>query len=198
MNEFKSVSGTVQWKTDGESITIVYGKQRMKAVWSEITRAGLVGYPRQKMPENFPYEILPGLRRLTEIRDNLAKSYLQLVLARGGSPFKAFRVPIPKEDPDAKLLLDEVQRNLGDRWLGELPWNRYTQALGLRNPWWFYPAFVIGFVFFGLILLMAMGAYGGIMSGRLDQVPLIAWIALLLWSGVVVWILAKLRARSQK
>ena len=163
----------------------------MKACWSEITRAGIVEYPNQRMPENFPYAILPGLRRLIGIRDSLAEDYVQLVLARGRSPFKALRVPLPKENPDARLLVEEVKRNLGERWIGELPLEQHMKALGLRYQWWFHPAFAVGFIFFGFMLFLAMGAYGAVTSGRLDQVPLIAWIALLLWVGVVLWILAR-------
>ncbi len=170
----------------------------MKASWLEISCAGLVGYPNVRMPENFPYEILPGFRRLVETRDNLARNYLQLVLARGKSPFRAIRVPIPKENPDAKLLVDEVQRNLGERWLGDLPWNQYMKPLGLRNPWWFLPVFIAGFIVVGFLLLLAMGAYEGILSGRFYQVPFIAWIALILWIVLVIWLLTKLRKLLQR
>ena len=83
------------------------------------------------MPENFPQSILPGLRRLTKIRDRLAEDYVQLILARGRSSFKAIRVPLPKENPDARLLVQEVQRNLEERWVEELPIEQHMKALGL-------------------------------------------------------------------
>jgi hypothetical protein len=63
--------------------------------------------------------------------------------------------------------------------------------MGLTTPWWFYLLFAVGFVAFGLTLLLAMGTFDALSSGQVVGVPLLAWLALLFWvvlAAVILWL----------
>lgn len=175
----------VSWEADQDGIRIIRRRRIMLLRWQEISRAGLVSFSPPNLPPDFPAQAMPGLNRVFDLNQRLAGQYAQLVLARGKSVFRAVRVPIPADQPAAAALVDEVCLHLAGRWIGRVPMEKQRQALGLSNPWWYYPVLIAGLAVFGLIVLLAAGAFEALATGSLADVPLIAWLALLGWLVIV-------------
>ncbi|HBY93768.1 MAG TPA: hypothetical protein DEP84_07320 [Chloroflexi bacterium] len=195
--EFETAFGRVRWEVDEDGLWITHSRRVRQVHWQEITRAGLVRLSDPNVPDNFPTQILPGLGTLFDLNRSLAEDYQQLVLARGRSPFRAYRVPIPIAKASALALVEEVRKRVGERWVGEISMAGHTRALGLSNPWWFYPIFVMSFLGVGLLVLLAGGAYTALTTGSLADVPLVAWLALVLWLVLVGLLFFLLRRRME-
>lgn len=194
VGEYDTIAGTVTWESGADGLLITRTRRVVRLRWQEISRAGLVSFDRPNPPPDFPAQTLPGLGGLFTLNTRLAGEYRQLVLARGKSAFSAVRVPIPTAEPQAAALVEEVRRHLGGRWAGELPMARHSQALGMGNPWWYYPLLFLGLTVFGLAILLAAGAFPAIASGSVADVPLLAWLALLVWllmTGVILFLYRK-------
>lgn len=196
MNQFSTVTGSIGWEADATGLKITFRNRTRQVRWADITAAGLIQFPGPSVPDGMLTSILPGLGRLINIDQKVAREQRQLVLARGRSTFQAMRIPVPVQDPEAMAMVEEVRRNLGDRWVGDLSLEDQQSALGLSTPWWFYLLFGIGFVAFGLTILLAIGAFGALSSGQVGGVPPIAWLALLFWLLLVGGILFLYRRRS--
>jgi 4-amino-4-deoxy-L-arabinose transferase-like glycosyltransferase len=89
-----------------------------------------------------------------------------------------------------------VRQNLGDKWIGEVAIQDQQPALGLSTPWWFYLLFGLGFVAFGLTILLAIGTFGALTGGKVSVVPPVAWLALLFWVVMAGGILFLYRKRG--
>jgi hypothetical protein len=196
LNQYETTTGTVAWEADDQGLRIAFKRHTDQLFWDEITSAGLVHFASPDVDPDMPTDILPGLDKLFSLNRSVAEGQRQLVLARGRSTFRPFRVPIPVDEPVSTTLVETIQQRLGTRWVGEMPITEHERALGIRNPWWFYPVFVIGFVAFGYLILFAIGAFSAITSGQFVEVPWIAWLALLLWLVLVGWIFFQYRSRS--
>jgi hypothetical protein len=196
MHQFAAPAGDVDWEADTQGLTIRFRNRTRQLRWREITAAGLVHFPGPDVPTDMPTRILPGLGRLVDLDRRLAREQRQLVLARGRSTFRAVRIPIPLDEPEAAALVQAVRRHLADQWAGEMSLEEHQRALGLSTPWWFYPLFAVGFVAFGLIILLAIGAFQSLTSGDLAGVPVLAWIALAFWAVLVGGILFVYRRRG--
>lgn len=61
---------------------------------------------------------------------------------------------------------------------------------------WFYPLFGLGFVAFGLTILLAIGAFEALSGGQVAGVPPLAWVALLFWVVLASGILLLYRRRG--
>jgi hypothetical protein len=190
---YETAVGTVSWAADDQKLCITFKKRTEQLRWDEITSAGLVHFASPDIDPDLPTDILPGLGKLFSLNRSIAKGQHQLVLARGKSVFRAFRVPIPIDQSVSAALVETVQQKLGTRWIGEMPITEHQKALGLRTPWWFYPIFVVGFVAFGYLILFAIGAFSALTSGQFVEVPWIAWLALLVWVILIGWILFQYR-----
>jgi hypothetical protein len=195
MNQFMTAVGSVDWDADAQGLTVTFRNRTTQLQWADITAAGLVRFSGSNTPPDMPTDILPGLGKLLDLNRWVDREQRQLVLARGRSTFRAVRVPIPITEPGATSMVEEVRRNLGDKWIGEVPIQDYQSAMGLSLPWWFYPLFGLGFVAFGLMILFAIGAFQALTSGDLAGVPPVAWIALLFWVVLVGAILFLYRRR---
>jgi hypothetical protein len=196
VNQFSTVAGNVCWEADADGLTIRVRNRSRKLRWREVTAAGLVQLPGAAVPADMPTSILPGLGKLVDLDRRLAREQRQLVLARGGSTFRAVRIPIPLDEPEAKALVEMVRGHVGDRWIGELPMAEHQRALGLSIPWWFYPLFAVGFVAFGLTILLAIGAFQALSTGDVAGVPPLAWLALVFWGVLAGGILFVYRNRG--
>ena len=179
--QYQTIGGTVTWESSPDGLLITRSRGPVRLRWQEISRAGLVSFDRPHTPPDFPAQTLPGLGQLFNLNTRLASEYRGLVLARGASTFSAVRVPIPMDEPEAVALVEEVRRHLGERWAGELPLARHGRALGMGNPWWYYPLLILGLAVFGLVILLAAGAFPALAAGSIAEVPPLAWVALLGW-----------------
>lgn len=165
------------------------GRWRKRLRWTDITGAALTRSPGPQVPANFPKQVLPGLGSLFALQSRLSAETRQLVLARGPGAHRVIRVLIRDGDPEAARLVDVVRAHLGgDRWLGEVPFERHQEALGLRNPWWYFPAGFLGCLALGVMILLAMIGFAAILSGRIGEAPPAAWIALAIWVLLVAWL----------
>jgi hypothetical protein len=169
-------------------LQVTLRKRTKHLPWDEITRAGLVHFADPDIDPSMPTEILPGLGKLISINRAIAARQRQLVLARGSSMRRVFRIPIPVDDPGAASLVETVQQRLGERWVGEMSIADHGKVLGVRNPWWFYPLLVVGLVAFGYMVLFAIGAFDALISAELTEVPAVAWLALVAWLLLFGWI----------
>jgi hypothetical protein len=191
MNQFETAVGTVAWEADAQGLKITFRKRTRQLRWADITAAGLVQFSDANPSPNMPTDILPGLEKLFDLNRWLAREQRQLVLARGRSSFRAVRIPIPVQRPEARVLVEQVRQRLNEKWIGEVPIQDHQSAMGLTTPWWFYLLFAVGFVAFGLTLLLAMGTFDALSSGQVVGVPLLAWLALLFWvvlAAVILWL----------
>ena len=195
-NRFATPAGNVGWEADARGLTIRFRNRTRQLRWRQITAAGLVHFPDPDVPAGMPTKILPGLGKLIDLDRRLAREQRQLVLARGRSTFRAIRIPIPLDAPEATALVEAARRHLGDRWAGEVSIEEHQRALGLSTPWWFYPLFAVGFVAFGLTILLAIGAFQSLTGGNLAGVPILAWIALAFWALLAGGILFVYRRRG--
>lgn len=192
--EFGTIAGIVTWESDADGLLIIRKRGPLRLRWQEISRAGLVSFDRPHPPPDFPAQTLPGLGQLFTLNARLANEYRQLVLARGPSAFSAVRVPIPTGEPEAAALVEEVRHRLADRWAGELPMAHHSRAMGMGNPWWYYPLLLAGLAVFGLAIVLAAGAFPAITGGSLAEVPPLAWLALLAWlliTGMLIYLYRK-------
>ncbi|MEJ2208387.1 MAG: hypothetical protein P8129_05045 [Anaerolineae bacterium] len=196
MNRFETPVGGVGWEMSDRDLTVSVRRRTRRLGWTEVTAAGLVHLPDPDVPAGMPLNLLPGLGKLVDLNRREAQELRQLVLARGPSSFRALRIPIPVDEPGAMALVTAVQTKLGDRWIGEVAMEDHQAALGLSTPWWFYPLFGLGFVAFGLTILLAIGAFESLSSGQVTGVPPLAWVALLLWVILVGGILFLYRRRG--
>lgn len=192
--QYETIAGTVTWESSAEGLVITRKRGPVRLRWQEISRAGLVSFDRPNAPPNSATQTVPGLDRLFNLNTRLAGEYRGLVLARGTSTFSAVRVPIPTGEPQAIALIEEVRRHLGERWAGELSMARHSRALGMGNPWWYYPLLFLGLALFGLVILLAAGAFQALASGSVADVPPLAWLALLAWlvmTGLILFLYRK-------
>jgi hypothetical protein len=196
MNQFGTAVGSVGWEADATGLQIAFHNRTRHLQWTEVTAAALVHFSSPDASAGIPTNMLPGLGNLFALNRWLAREQGQLVLARGRSTFRAMRIPIPLEEPGAMALVRETQRYLDQRWIGELPFADHQVAMGMSTPWWFYLLFGLGFVTFGLTILLAIGAFQGLTSGDLAGVPAVAWIALLFWVILVGSVLFIYRRRG--
>ena len=128
--------------------------------WEGITAAGLA---RVQGPALTPSgDPLPGMGRLSAAARGLTQRNRLLLIGRSrtrGRP-RALTVPLPAEDPNALLLVEELRNRLGSRWLGEDRDQReLKRELGAAYPLWYWPvgvAFVLGVV---AVMLPAMAAW---------------------------------------
>ena len=196
MNRFPTPLGEVGWETDARGLSIDFRGHTKQVPWAEISAAGLVRFSGPNIPAGMPLSILPGLGKLVDLDRQEAQALRQLVLARGRSPFRAVRIPIPTDKPEAAALAEAAQQKLGERWIGEVAMEDHQAALGLSTPWWFYLVFGFGMVAFGLTILLALGAFESLSSGQVAGVPPLAWLALLFWLLLVGGILFLYRQRG--
>jgi hypothetical protein len=195
MNGFITAVGRVSWETDDQRLKVTFRNRTRQLRWDDITAAGLVQFPGPNVPAGLPTSILPGLGKVIDLDQQIAREQRQMVLARGSSTFRAMRIPIAVQDPDATALVEAVRHNLGNRWIGELSMEDQQSGLGLSTPWWFYLLFGVGFVAFGLTILLAIGAFEALSSGQVKGVPPIAWLALLFWLLLIGGVLYLYRRR---
>ena len=195
INQFVTAAGRVDWQADAAGLKLTFRKRTRQMRWADITAAGLVYFSDPDVPRDMPTDLLPGLGKLLDLNHWLVREQRQLVLARGHSTFRAVRVPIPAQDPKALALVETVRQNLGSRWVGAVSIQDHQSALGLSTPWWFYLLFGFGFVAFGLMILLAIGAFEALSSGQVSGVPPVAWLALLFWVILVGGILFLYRRR---
>jgi hypothetical protein len=195
-HSFKTPGGAVSWEADSNGLQLGFRRRTKQIPWQEITAAGLVRFSDPEVPPDLPTGVLPGLGKLVDLDRRLAREQRQLALARGRSTFRAVRVPIPAGDPEATALVEAVRSKLGDRWIGEVSIQDQQAALGLSSPWWFYLLFGFGFVAFGLMILLAMGAFAALTGGQWAGVPPVAWLALLFWLLLAGGILFLYRRRG--
>lgn len=193
--EFDGQVGRVRWEAEEDGLRLAIGRWRKRLRWTDITGAALTRSPGPQVPGNFPKQVLPGLGSLMSIQKRLSAETRQLVLARGAGTHRVIRVLIAEGDPEAARLVDVVRAHLGDRWLDEIPFDRHQEALGLRNPWWYFPVGLLGCLGFGYMILLAMMGVAAVLQGRAGDAPLIVWIALALWVLLVVWLLWVYRRR---
>jgi hypothetical protein len=196
MNRFETPAGGVAWELDGQGLRILFRRRTRRLLWREVTAVGLVHFSDPEVPAGMPLDLLPGLGKLVDLNRRQAHELRQLVLARGRSSFRVFRIPIPVDEAEAMALVAAVQTKLADRWIGEVAMKDHQSALGLSTPWWFYPLFALGMVVFGLTILAAIGAFEALSSGQLAGVPPLAWLALLLWVILAGGILYLYRGRG--
>lgn len=196
MEQFRTPLGDVGWEADAQGLRIDFRGRTRQIPWAEINAAGLVRFSSPNVPAGMPLSILPGLGKLVELDRQEAQALRQLVLARGRSPFRAVRVPIPTGEPEAMALAEAVQQSLGERWIGGVAMEDHQAALGLSTPWWFCLVFGLGMVAFGLTILLAIGAFGALSSGQGAGVPPLAWLALLFWLLLAGGILFLYRRRG--
>ena len=194
--EFDGQVGRIRWEAEEDGLRVEIGRWRRRLRWTEITQAALTRSPGPQVPANFPKQVLPGLGSLFALQSRLSAETRQLVLARGPGAHRVIRVLIPDGDPEADRLVDVVRAHLGgDRWLGDVPFERHQEALGLRNPWWYFPVGFLGCLALGAMILLAMIGFAAILSGRIGEAPPVAWIALALWVLLVAWLLWIYRRR---
>jgi hypothetical protein len=194
-NQFETAVGTVGWQADDEGLQVAARRRTERIRWQEVTGAALVRVSSPDPDPAMPTDLLPGMGKLFNLNRSLAAEQGQLILARGRSALRAFRVPIPVDDPGAMALVDEVRCAVGDRWAGKVPSEEQEEALGIRNPWWFYPILIVGLIAFGYTVLCAIAAFAALTSGQAAEVPLVAWLALLVWLLLVGWIFFLYRRR---
>jgi hypothetical protein len=190
-NEYNTPFGRITWESDSEGLQVRLKQRRHRILWKEITRAGLVKFSESGTPEGMQADILPGLDRLFDLNKITSENLHQLVLARGKAQSRALRIPIPTGDPNAQALVEKVEQQVGARWVGEVSMAGHMKALGIGVPWWFYPLFVVGFILFGYMIILAIGAFAGLESFSLSEiadVPMIAWIALGIWLVIIGYI----------
>jgi hypothetical protein len=193
--EFDGGVGRVRWQEEEDGLRVKIGRWRKGLRWTEITRAALTRSPGPQVPSNFPKQVLPGLGSLFALQKRLSAETRQLILARGPGTHRVIRILIPDGDPEGARLVDVVRAHLGDRWLEEIPFERHQEALGLRNPWWYFPVGLIGCLGLGYMILLAMMGVAAVLYGRAGEAPLIVWMALALWILLVVWLLSIYRRR---
>jgi hypothetical protein len=194
VGQYETIGGPIAWESSPDGLVITRKRGPVRLRWQEISRAGLVSFDRPEVPSDSAAQAVPGLDRVFRLNTRLAGEYRGLVMARGPSTFSAVRVPIPTGEPEAVALVEEVRRHLGDRWAGELPMARHGQALGMGNPWWYYPLLILGLAVFGLVILLAAGAFQALATGSVADVPPPAWFALLAWlviTGVILFLYRK-------
>jgi hypothetical protein len=193
--EFPTVAGTARWSSSDAGLEIeIRGRVRTLG-WQEVTRAGLVQLPGEGPPSDFPVQMLPGLGRLFQLNRTLAQEYRQLVLARGRSSRRMFRMPVPVDEPDAMALVEEVRRHVEERWVGEVPMKEHYKALGVRYPWLVIPLYIAGLIVSIPLCLMSSGAYLALQRGGVAEVPPVAWLVLVLWLILIGWIFYMYRGR---
>ena len=193
--EFDGGVGRVRWQEEEDGLRVEIGRWRKHLRWTDITRAALTRSPGPRLPVNFPTRILPGLGSLISLQQRVSAETRQLILARGPGTHRVVRILIPDDDPEDARLVDVVRAHLGDRWLDEIPFERHQEALGLRNPWWYFPVGLLGCLGLGYMILLAMMGAAAALYGRAGEAPLIVWLALALWILLVVWLLWIYRRR---
>lgn len=193
--EFDGQVGRIRWQVAEDGLRIAIGRWRKRLRWPDVTRAALTRSPGPQVPANFPKQVLPGLGSLLALQSRLSAETRQLVLARGAGTHRVIRILIRDDDPEAARLVDVVRACLGDRWLGEVPFESHQQALGLRNPWWYFPVGLLGCLALGAMILMSMIGLVAILSGRIREAPPVVWIALALWILLVASLLWIYRRR---
>jgi hypothetical protein len=115
-----------------------------------------------------------------------------LLLAQGrprGRP-RTFLVPIQIDDPNAELLLAELKRRLGTRWLGE-DWElrALRKELNAGYPLWYRPVGIVFVLFVAAVTISAIAGWGQLTEGK-DLGALVPWllVGVAVWLGFVGWL----------
>jgi hypothetical protein len=187
----ETMLGQLSWDADDESLKVSFRGRDTRALWREVTAAGLVesamAFSETSTPPALFSQLsrfLPGVGKLADINENLAENYRTLTLARGSADSRAVRLPLPFEDEAAAALVDEVQQRVGSRWAGEIALGESYRRLGLARPWWTIPVTLVYLVALALTLLFActgFAALGMILQGEPIEIPLPAWIGMGAW-----------------
>ena len=161
--------------------------------WDSITAAGLARVRASTLAAGDPgaSQSLPGMGRLSAAALGLAHRNRLLLIGRSrgrGRP-RAVTFPLPAEDPSARLLLEELKRRLGSRWLGEDRDQReLKRELGAAYPLWYWPAGVAFVLAVVAVTLPAMGAWallaGADPQGRNELTDARWWM----FAGLAAWL----------
>jgi hypothetical protein len=174
---------------DEQGLRVSSRRLRREAPWHALCGGGLVRMRSVELEAMGPeaMELLPGLGRLATASRKLTAARRLLVLAQArarGRP-RAFLVSIPADDPNTEVLLAEVKRRLGSRWLGE-EWelDALKKELGASYPRWFWPAGLLFALFVAAVSLSAIAGWGALVSSEADLARLQPW-----WlAGLAVWL----------
>ena len=119
-NSFDTFLGPVAWQADADGLEISFHDEGVRMLWQDITRAAMVETGSPNLPGAETLGKIPGLGKTLNMAREIGVEYRALVLARGKARARAFRCLLPIMEPAAAVLVDDVRRNVGDRWLGEL------------------------------------------------------------------------------
>lgn len=184
------------WRCTEDGLERVRKGEAEHLPWSSFTAGGLLVPESLALPAGLPRGFLPGLGLLLDSAEDLARAQRTLVLSRGTSPLKAVRVQLAPGDEVSPAL---ARQRLGDRWVGELTRRTQSKSLGWTYPLWFILAVLAGFVVFAWAILLAAGAVWSLSHGEIKEVPLVAWVCLALWAGLLGWVVwSRKRARSRR
>jgi hypothetical protein len=119
-----------------------------------------------------------------------------LAQARARGRARVVLLPIPVDDPSADLLLAEVKRRLGPRWLGEdFELKELKRELGASYPRWYWATGLLFVLFTAAATITAIAGWGQLTSENAGLGGLQWWwlVGLAVWIGFVALILFLVR-----
>jgi hypothetical protein len=161
--------------------------------WESVTGAGLVRLPRLDLAQDEPEmsKLLPGMGRLNAASLALTGRNRLLLTAQArewGRP-RAFTIPLPREDPNAELLLGELRQRLGSRWRGDDREQReLRRELGATYPLWYRPVGLLFVLFIAAVTILAAAAWGFLAGGDSGIRPRLSDARWWTFAGLAVWL----------
>jgi hypothetical protein len=198
--EFRTAGARTRAIADEEGLRIASRGLRREAPWHTLTGGGIARARTIELEGMGPEgaNVLPGLRRLAEASRKMTDAHRLLVLAQArarGRP-RVVLVPIPVDDPNAEVLLVELKRRLGRRWLGEdFELKALKRELGASYPRWYWAAGLLFVLFTAAATISAIAGWGQLVSENANLAGLESrWlVGLAVWIGFVAVILFLVR-----